>query len=44
MRSKPKPNVKKDELVKDEVLDVAVSLLKARDVLGGLKPAAGAKP
>jgi carboxyl-terminal processing protease len=38
---KPKPNVKKEELVRDEVLDHAVSLLKARDVLGALKPAKG---
>lgn len=45
---KPQSAVKPEEMVRDEVLDRAVELLKARDVLGALKteqgPAAPAPP
>ena len=34
---KPRSAVKKDETVHDEMLDRAVALIKARDVLGRLK-------
>jgi hypothetical protein len=34
---KPQSAVKPEEMVRDEVLDRAVELLKARDVLGALK-------
>ena len=34
---KPRSAVKKDEIVRDEALDRAVALIKARDVLGRLK-------
>ena len=36
---KAKPNIKKEAIVKDEVLDRAVELMKAREVLSALKPA-----
>lgn len=38
---KPQPAVKKEELVKDEALDRAVELLKAREVLSSLTPKEG---
>jgi carboxyl-terminal processing protease len=39
---KPQSAVKAEEMVRDEVLDRATELLKARDVLGALKTDAGA--
>jgi len=36
---KPRPGVKKEDLVRDDVLESALQLLRARDVLGSLKPA-----
>jgi carboxyl-terminal processing protease len=38
---KPKSTVKPEELVKDEALQRAVELMKAREVLGSLKPKEG---
>lgn len=38
---KPKPSVRKEELVPDETLERAVELLKAREVLSALKPHEG---
>ena len=41
---KPQSAVKPEEMVRDEVLDRAVELLKARDVLGALKTEQGPAP
>ena len=41
---KPESAVKPEEMVRDEILDRAVELLKARDVLGALKSEAAAPP
>jgi carboxyl-terminal processing protease len=41
---KPQSAVKPEEMIRDEVLDRAVELLKARDVLGALKTEGAAAP
>ncbi len=38
---KPRSSVKKEEMVRDETLERAIELLKARDVLGTLRPKDG---
>ncbi|HEX4048936.1 MAG TPA: S41 family peptidase [Elusimicrobiota bacterium] len=41
---KPESAVKPEDMVRDDALDMAVELLKARDVLGALKPAPAPAP